>query len=117
MKPRIAIPLPHGADPEYAEMHALAYNALGNCYRKAGQPQKADDVLASMDQRVNSFRKSNDAFYWGLLTTLATLYAEGKQKEQATQKLQQMEQLLVEHPDAGRAAMLEDLRKHVWSSL
>ena len=54
---------------------------------------------------------------WGLLTTLATLYAEGKQKEQATQKLQQMEQLLVEHPDAGRAAMLEDLRKHVWSSL
>ena len=87
------------------------------CYRKAGQPQKADDVLASMDQRVNSFRKSNDAFYWGLLTTLATLYAEGKQKEQATQKLQQMEQLLVEHPDAGRAAMLEDLRKHVWSSL
>ncbi len=87
------------------------------CYRKAGQTQKATDVLASMDQRVNSFRKSNDAFYWGLLTTLATLYAEGKQKEQATQKLQQMEQLLVEHPDAGRAAMLEDLRKQVWSSL
>ncbi len=87
------------------------------CYRKAGQTQKATDVLASMDQRVNSFRKSNDAFYWGLLSTLATLYAEGKQKEQATQKLQQMEQLLVEHPDAGRATMLEDLRKQVWSSL
>lgn len=29
------------ADPEYAEMHALAYNALGNCYRKAGQKKEA----------------------------------------------------------------------------
>ena len=29
------------ADPEQAELHALAYNALGNCHRAAGRPKEA----------------------------------------------------------------------------
>jgi hypothetical protein len=87
------------------------------CYRKARQIGKANDVLATMEQRAGAYHNSTDAFYWGVLTTMATLYAEGNQKEQATQKLKQMENMLTQHPDAGRAALLEDLRKQVLRQL
>jgi hypothetical protein len=86
-------------------------------YRKAGQIEKANDVLAMMEQRAAAYHKSTDAFYWGVLTTLTTLYAEGNQKDQATQKLKQMEDMLARHPDAGRAALLQDLRKQVLRQL
>jgi hypothetical protein len=87
------------------------------CYRKAGQLEKANDALATMEQRSGAYRNSTDAFYWGVLTTLTTLYAEGNQKDQATQKLKQMEDMLARHPDAGRAALLQDLRKQVLRQL
>lgn len=87
------------------------------CYRKAHLLEKAGEVLAMMDQRAKSYRNSPDAFYWGVLTTLATLYAEGNQKDQAVQKLKQMEDILAKHPDSGRAAMLENLRKQVFRQI
>jgi hypothetical protein len=86
-------------------------------YRKARQIGKANDVLAMMEQRAGAYHNSTDAFYWGVLTTLATLYAEGNQKDQASQKLKQMEDMLAKHPDAGRAALLQDLRKQVLRQL
>jgi hypothetical protein len=86
-------------------------------YRKAGQIQKANDVLAIMEQRSAAYRNSTDAFYWGVLTTMVTLYAEGNQKDQVAQKLKQMEDMLAQHPDAGRAALLQDLRKQVGRQL
>jgi hypothetical protein len=86
-------------------------------YRKAGQVAKANEVLATMEQRSSAYRNSTDAFYWGVLTTLTTLYAEGNQKDQATEKLKEMEDMLVKHPDSGRAALLQDLRKQVLRQL
>jgi len=84
------------------------------CYRKKGDSKKADDLLASMEQRANSLHKDTDRAYWDELAILATLYAEGSQQKQATDKLKEMEQLLAQHPDPGRAAALETLRKQVW---
>jgi hypothetical protein len=47
------------------------------------------------------------------LATLVRLYGEGNQKDSATQKLDSMQQFLAQHPDPGRTAQLEDLRKLV----
>jgi len=87
------------------------------CYRKTGQYQKADDLLAVMDQRANSLLKTANSSYFDVLGRMATLYAEGKQQDKATQKLDQMQQLLTQHPDSGRTATLEHLRKQVLSGI
>lgn len=43
------------ADPEQAELHALAYNALGNCYRKAGNNKAALLAYLHVDVLYNTF--------------------------------------------------------------
>ena len=81
------------------------------CYRRAAQPQKAAEQLAMMDQRAASLRSSSDAVYWDAFATLARLYEEGKQKDQANQKLKSMQDFLAAHPDPRRSAQLADLQK------
>jgi hypothetical protein len=81
------------------------------CYRRAGQPQKAAELLAVMDQRAALLRSNSDAVYWDAFATLARLYEEGKQKDQATQKLKSMQDFLAAHPDPSRSAQLADLQK------
>jgi hypothetical protein len=83
------------------------------CYRRAGQTEKASDLLTSMDQRVAVLLMGSDPGYWDALATLARLYEEGNQKDLATLELGSMQQFLTAHPDPSRAAQLDDLRKRV----
>ncbi|HTC91986.1 MAG TPA: hypothetical protein VK699_00865 [Terriglobales bacterium] len=87
------------------------------CYRKMGQYQKVDDLLASMEQRANALPKTPNSSYFDVMGRLATLYAEAKQQEKAIQKLDEMQQLLAQYPDPGRAATLDHLRKQVLSGI
>jgi hypothetical protein len=81
------------------------------CYRRAGQPEKAAELLAVMEQRAVSLHSGTDPIYWDALATLIRLYEEGKQKDLATQKLNSMQEFLAMHPDPRHSAQLEDLRK------
>ena len=81
------------------------------CYRRAGQPEKAAELLAVMEQRAVSLHSGADPIYWDALATLIRLYGEGKQKDLATQKLNSMQEFLAMHPDPRHSAQLEDLRK------
>jgi hypothetical protein len=81
------------------------------CYRRAGQPEKAAELLAVMEQRAVSLHSGTDPIYWDALATLIRLYEEGKQKDLATQKLNSMREFLAMHPDPRHSAQLEDLRK------
>jgi len=81
------------------------------CQRKAGETGKANALLATMEQRVTLLPKSQAPQHWEALAYLARLYAEGNQTRQASQKLDQMQQLLASFPDPGHAAELQDLRK------
>ncbi len=81
------------------------------CRRRAGQPEKAAELLAVMDQRAGALRSASDPLYWDALATLVRLYEEGNQKDLATRKLSSMGDFLSAHPDPRRAAQLEDLRK------
>ncbi len=81
------------------------------CDRRAGHPDKAATQLAAMDQRAASLARENDPMYWDALAILAHLYEEGDQKESAVQKLDSMQQILVQHPDPQRSAQLAELRK------
>jgi hypothetical protein len=81
------------------------------CYRRAGRPERAAELLAVMDQRAASLHRGTDPVYWDALTTLARLYEEGKQKELATQKLNSMQEFLATHPDPRRSSQLEGLQK------
>jgi hypothetical protein len=81
------------------------------CYRRAGKPEKAAELLTVMDRRAASLHSSSDPAYWDALALLARLYEEGSQKDLATQKLQSMQDFLVAHPDPRRSAQLENLQK------
>ena len=81
------------------------------CYRRAGQPEKAAELLAVMEQRAVSLHSGTDPIYWDALATLIRLYEEGKQKDLATQKLNSMQEFVAIHPDPRHSAQLEDLRK------
>ena len=48
------------------------------CYRRAGQPEKAAELLAVMEQRAVSLHSGTDPIYWDALATLIRLYEEGK---------------------------------------
>ena len=85
-----------------------AWSIQVRCYRKAGLPDQASELLAQMDQRAMRLQK--DPAYWDVLETLARLYLEGKQIEHANQKLNQMEQFLALNPDSNRKARLAALR-------
>jgi len=79
--------------------------------RRAGQPEKAADMLLLMDERAALLRKDSDPAYWNALATLVVLYEEGNQKDSALRKLDSMQQFLAQHPDPSRTAQLEGLRK------
>ena len=81
------------------------------CYRRAGRPEKAAQVLAAMEQRAAAFSSSPDPAHWDVLALLTRLYEEGKQKDLAIQKLKSMQDFLTAHPDPHRSAQLEDLQK------
>lgn len=83
------------------------------CDRRAGHTDKAVTLLAAMDQRAASLAREGDPIYWNALAILAHLYEEGDQKASAIQKLDSMQQILVEHPDPQRSAQLADLRKQL----
>ena len=83
------------------------------CYRRAGQPKKAADLLALMDQRAASMHSTSDPLYWDALATLVRLYEEGNRKDLATQKLHSMQDFLAAHPDPRLSAQLENLQKLV----
>jgi tetratricopeptide (TPR) repeat protein len=81
------------------------------CYRRAGRPEKAAQVLAAMDQRAAFLRSSADKAYWDVLALLTRLYEEGNQKDLATEKLKSMRDFLAAHPDPQKSVELEDLQK------
>ena len=83
------------------------------CYRQAGRPEKAADLLALMDQRAASMHSPSDPAYWDALATLVRLYEEGNRKDLATQKLHSMQDFLAAHPDPNLSAQLENLQKLV----
>lgn len=85
------------------------------CYRRGGQPQKAAELLAVMEQRAAALRRDSGLIYWDALVTLARLYEEENRKDLATQNLASMQEFLATHPDPGRSAQLEDLRKQLES--
>jgi hypothetical protein len=81
------------------------------CERRAGQPEKAAELLAAMDQRAALLRRGSNPVYWDALASLARLYEEGNQNDLARQKLNAMQEFLTAHPDQSRAAQLSDLQK------
>ena len=80
------------------------------CHRRAGRPEKAAEKLAKMDQRA-ALLHNGDPLYWGALAAIVRLYEEGNQRDQATQKLNSMQEFLAAHPDPTRSSQIEDLRK------
>ncbi len=80
------------------------------CYRLTNTPEKAADLMRSMEQRAAAL-SSSDPLYWDALASMARLYAEGNQKELAAQKLHSMRQFLSSHPDADHAGQLKELQK------
>jgi pentatricopeptide repeat protein len=86
------------------------------CYRRAGRPEKAAELLTEMDQRTKSLHSASDPVYWDALAMLVRLYEEGNQKDLATQRLRSMQDLLAAHPDPRRSAQFEDLRKPLETS-
>ncbi len=81
------------------------------CERRAGHGEKADALLAAMDQRAETLERESNPAYWNAVTMLVRLYEEGNQKQSATQMLDSMEQFLAKHPDSQRSSQLEELRK------
>ena len=58
------------ADPEDSELHAIAYNALGQCYRQADKPKEA--LLAFL--HVDVLYSSIPAAHVEALENLAALW-------------------------------------------
>jgi hypothetical protein len=94
---------------EYLTAWAIQVRA----YRKAGRPEKAGESLGRIETGAARMRRELYAGYWDALAILAGLYSEGKQVDQVKGTLDQMQQLLAEHPDPDRAAALDKLRKSV----
>ncbi len=86
-------------------------------YRKAGQVEMAQQLLASMEQRATPLRNQPGSAYWDALEVLARLYAEDHQSQRVLEILKELEKLLSETQEPGqktlRAARLEGLRSLV----
>jgi hypothetical protein len=82
-------------------------------WRKAGNIQKADALLAQMDQRSMMLHKNTDPVYWLALSTITRLYAEGNQKIRARTRFDELKQFLAEHPDADHATQLKQLGEEI----
>jgi pentatricopeptide repeat protein len=98
---------------ELRDRYWKAWSIEVACYRKAGRPEKADELLELMERRAATLQKSPVPTYWNALLTLARLYADGKRLDQAAKKITQLQQTLAESPDPQRSAELEIIRKLV----
>ena len=87
-----------------------AWTIQVRCYRRAGQSEKADRLLARMDYSSESFRADPGPQYWAALVTLVQLHAERNQRAEATLKLDLMSAYLAAEPDLARDAQLKALR-------
>ncbi|MBV8551567.1 MAG: hypothetical protein JOY54_09720 [Acidobacteriaceae bacterium] len=94
-----------------SEEYWRAWSIQVRCYRRAGRPAKAAQLLADMEQRVAALRCDQSPEYWNALAIMARLYAEGTQREQALSKLSDMEEFEKSHPDPGRASEVARLRE------
>ncbi|MBO0862158.1 MAG: hypothetical protein J2P21_27420 [Chloracidobacterium sp.] len=98
---------------ELRDQYWKAWGIEVACYRKAGRPEKADELLALMERRAANLQKAPVPSYWNAILTLARLYADGKRIDLAAQKIAQLQQMLAESPDPQRSAELELIRKQV----
>lgn len=76
------------ADPENAQLHALAYNALGNCLRKSSNPKGALLAFLHVDVLYNTFPLAHAE----ALSNLTELWKETGNAERSAQA----EQVLLE---------------------
>lgn len=76
------------ADPEAAELHARAYNTLGNCYRQAGRTK--DALLAFLHVDVLYFSQAPE--HAEALWNLAQLWDQAKQPDRASAAREQLQQ-------------------------
>lgn len=87
------------------------------CFRKAGRPLAAAELLASMEHQAPSMRRNSESAYWDALYTLAQLYAEGNETAQADRMLNELRQLAADDLPATerelRARRIETLRKTI----
>jgi hypothetical protein len=81
------------------------------CYRKTNRVGQADQLLRAMEERAALLRNDSAPTYWEAEASLARLAIEANQRRLATQKLTALDQFLGSHPDPGRSAQLEELRK------
>jgi tetratricopeptide (TPR) repeat protein len=80
------------------------------CYRKAGNAEKAAELLVAMDHRAVQLRGQPGNAYWDALVLLARLYADGNQRDRAEEKIATLRKMNSEHPDSVRAAQIGDLQ-------
>ena len=85
-----------------------AFSALLPKSRPIRESQRTAGICGAT---CNTLRKEERPAYWNALDVLAGLYLEGKQPEQARQKLDEMQELLAKAPDSARTARVEELRK------
>jgi tetratricopeptide (TPR) repeat protein len=76
------------ADPEQKELHARAYNALGSCYRKAGQTKDALLAYLHVDELYSTVPEAHAE----ALAHLAPLFQEIGQQEQARKSRQMLQE-------------------------
>ncbi|HEY3391896.1 MAG TPA: tetratricopeptide repeat protein [Lacipirellulaceae bacterium] len=76
------------ANPEQKELHARAYNALGSCYRKAGQTKDALLAYLHVDVLYNTVPEAHAES----LANLAPLWQAVGQEEQARQARQLLQE-------------------------
>jgi tetratricopeptide (TPR) repeat protein len=82
------------ADPEQAELHALAYNALGAAHKKAGNPKAALMAYLHVDVLYNNYANAHAE----ALANLAQLWKEMGNADRALES----EQLLAERYPASK---------------
>ncbi|MGH9762169.1 MAG: hypothetical protein ACREDR_28410 [Blastocatellia bacterium] len=85
-------------------------------YRKAGRPQQAAGLLASMEVSAAALNPRNPEGYWDALVTLAHLYVEGNQVDRASQTIVRMRQLIAKQPgeqNNEKTEVLNSLQKLV----
>ncbi len=85
------------ADPENQEIHARAYDVLGNCYRAAGKKKDAIIAFLHVDLLYSRFPEQHAE----ALANLATLFAEDGKAERAA---------------AARATLKEKYPNSAWAA-
>jgi uncharacterized protein YqiB (DUF1249 family) len=91
-----------------------AWSLQVRAYRKAGQSEKAEELLKVMERRATALDDDDGpSAQWDGLSALARLYAEAKQSEQAARKLEALRQVLKKHPDLQRAQLVDGLQREL----